>query len=132
MGKETIGLGLKLLGALVVIFALHFAAFTFTDFGQSFVDLGYSLVGFYGFEFLFSIGILLSMVGIKTSMPNSLGYVFLGFITVRLLASYLFVREGLDSENVDELFKYNFLIVVLIYLGGDAFVAYHILNKKVS
>ncbi|MGL5276910.1 hypothetical protein SAMN04488018_102262 [Myroides marinus] len=132
MDKETIGLGLKLLGALVVIFALHFVAFTFTDFGQSFVDLGYSLVGFYGFEFLFSIGILLAMVGIKTSMPNSLGYVFLGFITVRLLASYLFVREGLDSENVDELFKYNFLIVVLIYLGGDAFVAYHILNKKVS
>lgn len=132
MDKETIGLGLKLLGGLVVVFILHFALFSFTDFGQSFVELGYSLIGIYGFEFLFSIGMLLAMSGIKSSMPNNLGYVFLGFITVRLLASYLFVREGLDSENVDELFKYNFLIVVLIYLGGDAFVAYHILNKKVS
>ncbi|MGL4581433.1 MAG: hypothetical protein ACRCVU_00480 [Flavobacterium sp.] len=130
MGKETLGLGLKILGILAIAFALHFALFTFTDFGQSFVELGYSLVGFYGFELLFTIAILFAMEGIKTSMPNSLGYVFLGFITVRLLASYLFVRAGLDSENVDELFKYNFLLVVMIYLGGDAFVAYHVLNKK--
>ncbi|WP_121964822.1 hypothetical protein [Myroides sp. N17-2] len=130
MDKGTLGLGLKILGVLAIAFALHFALFTFTDFGQSFVELGYSLVGFYGFELLFTIGILFAMEGIKTSMPNSLGYVFLGFITVRLLASYLFVRAGLDSEKVDELFKYNFLLVVMIYLGGDAFVAYHVLNKK--
>lgn len=132
MDKETVSLSLKLFGVLAVVFAIHFALFTYTDFGQSFVELGYSLAGFYGFEFIFSIGMLFAMQGIKTSMPNSLGYVFLGFITVRLLASYLFVREGLDSDNVDELFKYNFLLVVLIYLGGDAFIAYRILNKKVS
>lgn len=130
MDKGTLGLGLKIVGILVIAFALHFAVFTFTDFGQSFVGLGYSLIGFYGFEFLFTIGVLFAMEGIKTSMPNSLGYVFLGFITVRLLASYLFGRAGLDSESTDEFFKYNFLLIVMTYLGGDAFIAYHVLNKQ--
>lgn len=131
MDKETLHIGLKLFIGLVVVFALHYAVVAFTDAGESLMDLGYSLEKFYGFEFLFSIALFFSMFAIKNSLPNNLGFVFLGFITLRLIASYLFARKGLDSETVVEGFKYNFLAIVLVFLGGDAFVAYSILNKNI-
>lgn len=129
MDKETVQIGLKLFIGLVVAFALHYAVIAFTDAGNSLLDLGYSLEKFYGFEFIFSIIIFFAMFGIKNSLPNNLGFVFLGFITMRLIASYLFAKNGLDHEMMDEGFKYNFLLLVLVFLGGDAFVAYSILNK---
>ncbi|MDR2222615.1 MAG: DUF6168 family protein [Flavobacteriaceae bacterium] len=132
MTKDILGIGLRVIVGLLLCFMLHYALFTFTSLGQSFTQLGYSLPALYGFEIAFSIGVLLAMVGIKSSMPNNLGYVFLGFITLRLVASYLFVQEGLDSEQVDVMFKYNFLGTVLIFLAGDAYVAYHVLNKGVD
>ncbi|MDR0229256.1 MAG: hypothetical protein LBI72_09355 [Flavobacteriaceae bacterium] len=132
MTKDTLGVTLRVIAAMLVCFIVHYVLFAFTNIGQSFVQLGYDLPVLYGFEVIFSIGIILAMVGIKSSMPNSLGYVFLGFITLRLFASYLFVKEGLDSEQVDEMFKYNFLGTVLIFLAGDGYVAYHVLNKGVD
>ncbi|WP_413511058.1 DUF6168 family protein [Myroides odoratus] len=131
MDKETLHIGLKLFIGLVVVFALHYAVVAFTDAGESLMDLGYSLEKFYGFEFLFSIALFFSMFAIKNSLPNNLGFVFLGFITLRLIASYLFAKKGLDSEAVVEGFKYNFLVIVLVFLGGDAFVAYSVLNKNI-
>ncbi|MBB1140605.1 DUF6168 family protein [Myroides sp. WP-1] len=132
MDKETLQIGLKLFIGLVVVFALHYAVVAFTNAGNSLIELGYSLEQFYGFEFIFSIIIFFAMFGIKNSLPNNLGFVFLGFITVRLIASYLFAKNGLDHEMADEGFKYNFLVIVLVFLGGDAFVAYSILNKNTT
>lgn len=132
MDKGILSIGVKLSIGLLICFGMHFAIFSFTNFGDSFKSLNYSLESFYGFEFIFSIASLFALTGIKNSMPNNLGYVFLGLITLRLFASYLFARTGLDSEQVDEFFKYNFLLIVLIYLAGDAYIGYSILNKKVS
>lgn len=132
MSKEALGVGLKVLISLLICFAVHYAIISFTDFGNSIVNLGYSLLGFYGFELIFTLGVFFAMFGMKSSMPNNLGFVFLGVITLRLIASYLFAREGLDSEAVDQTFKYNFLVIVLIFLASDAYIAYHILNKNVT
>lgn len=132
MSKEALGVGLKVIVSLLICFAVHFAIISFTDFGDSINNLGYSLIGFYGFELIFTLGVFFAMFGMKSSMPNNLGFVFLGVITLRLIASYLFAREGLDNEEVDQTFKYNFLIIVLVFLAGDAYIAYHILNKNVA
>lgn len=132
MSKEALGVGLKVIVSLLICFAVHFAIISFTDFGDSINNLGYSLIVFYGFELIFTLGVFFAMFGMKSSMPNNLGFVFLGVITLRLIASYLFAREGLDNEEVDQTFKYNFLIIVLIFLAGDAYIAYHILNKNVA
>lgn len=132
MDKETLQIGIKLFLGLVVVFALHYAVIAFTSAGDSFMELGYSLEMFYGFEFIFSVVIFFALFGIKNSMPNNLGFVFLGFITLRLIASYLFAKRGLDHEMIQEGFKYNFLVIILVFLGGDAFVAYSILNKNTT
>jgi len=132
MDKETLQVGLKLFIGLVVVFALHYALVAFTDAGDALIELGYSLEKFYGFEFIFSIVIFFALFGIKSSLPNNLGFVFLGFITLRLIASYLFAKNGLDSEMAQEGFKYNFLAIVFVFLGGDAFIAYTILNKNIT
>lgn len=132
MDRETVQMGVKLLVGLIVVFALHYAVVAFTSAGDSLIALGYSLEKFYGFELIFTIATFFGLVGIKNSLPNNLGFVFLGFITLRLIASYLFAKKGLDHEMVEEGFKYNFLAIVLVFLGGDAFVAYRILNKNTT
>ena len=132
MDKESIQVGLKLLVGLIIVFALHFAVVTFTSASDALTQLGYRLEMFYGFEFFFTVVLFFAMHGIKNSLPNSLGFVFLGFITLRLISSYLFAKKGLDHEMISEGFKYNFLLIVLVFLGGDAFVAYAILNKNTT
>lgn len=132
MSKDMLGVSLRLVVVLLLFFIAHFVLFTTTDIGHSMVSLGYSLPILYLIEFVFSIGLVLSMVGIKNSMPHSLAYVFLGFITLRLVVSYIYVSEGLNGGMGDDTFKYNFLTVVLIFLGGDAYVAYNVLNKEVD
>ncbi|MBB1149155.1 MULTISPECIES: hypothetical protein [unclassified Myroides] len=132
MDKETVQMGVKLLVGLIAVFALHYAVVTFTNAGDALSVLGYSIEQFYGFELIFTIATFFALVGIKNSLPNNLGFVFLGFITLRLIASYLFAKKGLDHEMIAEGFKYNFLVIVLVFLGGDAFVAYSILNKNTT
>lgn len=132
MDRQTLGVGLKALGFLAICFLAHYAIISFTDLGNSLPVLGYSLFGFYGLGLIFTIVIFAAMVGIKNSLPNNLGFVFLGFITLRLVVSYLFAKAGLDSENVDLGFKVNFLVSVLVFLGGDAYLSYFVLNKNSS
>lgn len=130
MEKRTIKIGLQLLIGLIIVFAIHYGFVAVTESGASLSDMGYTLEKLYAFEFLFSIIIFIALNGIKNSLPENLGFVFLGFITLRLIASYLFVQSALDHEQVDQIFKFNFLGTVLVFLAGDAFVAYNILNKK--
>ncbi len=130
MDKGSIKVGLQLLIALIVIFALHYAFVALTDSSESLTNMGFTLEKFYAFEILFSLIVFFALYGIKNSLPENLGFVFLGLITLRLIASYLYVQEALDNEQVEQAFKFNFLAIVLIFLAGDAFVAYNILNKK--
>lgn len=129
MDKQILSIGLKVLLSLILCFGVQYAILTYFDFNDQLKSLGYTLQGFYGFEFIFTVVMLLAMFGIKNSLPEHLGFVFLGFITLRLIASYLFGASGLDHENTHEIFKFNFLVIVLVFLAGDAFIAYRILNK---
>lgn len=130
MGKGIIKVGLQLLIAFIVVFTLHYAIVALTSSGESLTNMGFTLEKFYAFEILFSVIIFFALFGIKNSLPDNLGFVFLGLITLRLIASYLYAQDALDNEQVDQVFKFNFLAIVLIFLAGDAFVAYNILNKK--
>lgn len=130
MGKGIIKVGLQLLIAFIVVFTLHYAIVALTSSGESLTNMGFTLEKFYAFEILFSVIIFFTLFGIKNSLPDNLGFVFLGLITLRLIASYLYAQDALDNEQVDQVFKFNFLAIVLIFLAGDAFVAYNILNKK--
>ncbi len=130
MEKGIIKVGLQLLIAFIVVFTLHYVIVALTSSSESLTSMGFTLEKFYAFEVLFSVITFFALYGIKNSLPDNLGFVFLGLITLRLIASYLYAQEALNSEQVDEIFKYNFLAIVLIFLAGDAFVAYNILNKK--
>lgn len=132
MDKEILKTGGEALFLLIICFAVHRGIFLIADYGESLHRLGYSLSGLYGFEFIFTVILFLSIAGVRSVLPNSLGFLFLILITLRLAGSYLFVRSGLDSPQGDEAFKYNFLIVVLVFLGTDTYLVYRILNKKVT
>ncbi|MEC4113657.1 hypothetical protein VSO92_05985 [Myroides pelagicus] len=132
MDKQIVGTGVKVLLSLLICFLVHYAIVSYTSFGDSLTALGYNLFQFYGLGIVFSLVIFVAIVGIKGSLPQHLGFVFIGFITMRLVASYLLAQAGLDNEGVDMAFKSNFLISVLVFLAGDGYFAYYILNNKVS
>lgn len=129
MDKNILNIGLKVIICIAICFIAQFAILYFTNWDSSLSKLNYSLAGLYGFELIFSIVILFAMVGMAKSLPEQLGFVFLGFITLRLIGSYLFAEQGLDHVDTDDTFKYNFVIVVLVFLGTDAYTAFRVLNK---
>lgn len=132
MNKDMLSVGVRITVVLLLTFVLHFVLFATTDIGESMKSLGYNLPVLYLMEFVFSISLVVAMFAIMNSLPHSLGYVFLGFITLRLVASYIYISEGLNGGMADDAFKFNFLTVVLIFIMADAYVAYNVLNKGVD
>lgn len=132
MSKDMIRVGVRLTVVLLLAFVLHFVLFETTDIGESTKNLGYNLPVLYLMEFVFSISLVVALFAIMNSLPHSLGYVFLGFITLRLVASYIYISSGLNGGMADDAFKFNFLTVVLIFIAADAYVAYNVLNKEVD
>ncbi len=129
MDKKILGIGVRVLAFIIICFCVQYAVLYFTGSHEFISKLGHSLEGLYGFELIFSVVMLFAMVGISKSLPEQLGFVFLGFITLRLIGSYLFVQQGLDSIEAHDVFKYNFVITVLVFLATDAYTAFKVLNK---
>lgn len=88
----------------------------------------YSLLGFYGFGAGASLLLMALLFGAAHALPKQLGFVFLGAITLKLLASYLYVREGLGLFENDFL-EYNFLVSFFLFLFFDVFVAFKLITQ---
>lgn len=89
----------------------------------------YSLHGMYAFG---SIGSLLALVLIMLTnwaMPKNLGFVFLGIMTIKAIAGYIYVRKGMGVFENDFI-EYNFLVVFFLYLFFDVFMAFQALNQE--
>lgn len=124
-----------LIGILVVIgvvFSAHTGLLYVSDLQAEWDLFEYSLAGIYGFEMVFTILFFFALLGIHRAMPANFGFVFLGLITLRAVASYIFINKGLESEVASSFLKYNFLVGFMLFLALDAVIAYAILNKKIG
>lgn len=129
MNRFNLKLGLQVFLVLVLFFALHLGLSIVLGFYNEWDGMGISLFGIYGFGFVLTCLIYVALIGIDFSMPQSVGYVFLGLITVRGIASYLLIDRYLEVSGSGDFLKYNFLISFLLFLLTDAFMAYRVLNK---
>ena len=129
MSKLDISTAVRTILGLAIAAGVHYGIFVGMDLQESFEKIGYAIEKLYLLEFLFTILVFGLMVGTKKKLKDNLGYLFLGVIAVRLIVSYLFAKSGLDSTLDTSVFRYNFVIVVLIFLAGDTYIAYRILNN---
>ncbi|TJZ61337.1 hypothetical protein FAZ15_09080 [Sphingobacterium olei] len=95
---------------------------------QYWVQSGYSLLSLYFFGFIASFFVTIVVLLGQWTMPKNVGFIFLGVMTVKVIASYLFIQDGLNkSEN--DFIEYNFLVVFLVFLFSDVFVAFKVINE---
>ncbi|WP_140937554.1 hypothetical protein [Sphingobacterium lumbrici] len=89
---------------------------------------GYSLAGLYFFGFIASFFVTIVILLGQRVMPKNVGFVFLGVMTVKAIASYLFIQDGLNKFENDFI-EYNFLVVFFVFLFFDVFVAFKVINE---
>lgn len=122
---------LMLLVFTVTAFFAHYLVLNGMELGDYWSRSEYTLLGLYTFG---GVGSLLALVLIMLTnwaMPKNLGFVFLGIMTIKVIAGYIYVRKGLGVFENDFI-EYNFLAVFFLFLFFDVFVAFQALNQEDS
>ncbi|MCI0921183.1 hypothetical protein [Sphingobacterium rhinopitheci] len=89
----------------------------------------YTLEGLYAFGAIASLVILLSIFGTQYAMPEKLGLIFLALMTLKGVASYIYIKNGLNKFENDFI-EYNFLVVFFVFLFFDVYIAFSALNQE--
>ena len=131
MGK-AISFIAQLLILSLVAFGLHFLLHSITK-DLPFWDTAYMhLWQIYALQLLLSVVVVLAVVGVSESLPQHLGYVFLGVLTLKLVANYIIINPALLTGAEHDFFKHNFLIVFFMFMFFDVYVTYRVLNQSDS
>lgn len=120
---------LLLLAFTGIGFGIHYALLQMTDHDHWWIGTGYSLTGMYVFGAISSMVMLLVLAGIDYAMPKQVGFAFLIGMTVKAVASYIFIHNGINVLENDFI-ELNFLVVFFVYLIFDALVAYYLVNQE--
>ncbi len=129
MGKALAFIGQLAILALVS-FGLHFLLQSITKQSVHWETASVQLWQIYALQFLLSALLIFGVVGIGKSMPQNLGFLFLGFLTLKLVINYIAIRGALETTATDNFFKYNFLVVFFLFMFFDVYVTYRVLNQS--
>lgn len=131
MGKAIAYIGqLAILG--LVSFGLHFLLQSITKHLPLWDAAYMQLWQIYALQFLLSALLIFGVVGIGKSMSQNLGFVFLGFLTLKLVINYIAISTALKTNVADDFFKHNFLAVFFLFMFFDVYVTYRVLNQSYS
>jgi hypothetical protein len=91
----------------------------------------YTFYQTFSFFAISSIVILLLNLAVQKKAKDQLGFVFLGIMTVKVIAAYIFIAPALELKTASSQFeKNNFFIYFLTFLAIDVYLTAQILNKK--
>ena len=122
-----LGLSLTLISS--VCFGLHYFVLNSAELEHWWIGTNFSLLGMYTFCAIASLVMLIVLFLIDFSMPKQVGFGFLVGMTLKAVASYFYIADGLNLLENDFI-ELNFLVVFFVYLLFDAFVAYYIVNQE--
>lgn len=129
MGKAFPYLGQLALLALITL-GLHFLMHSITKDLPLWDTAHMHLWQIYALQFLLSALVIIAVVSIGNVMPNNLGFVFLGVLTLKVVVNYIMLKPVLKANDSGDFFKYNFLIVFFLFMFFDVYVTYRILNQS--
>lgn len=120
---------LVLLFTALLSYGIHYYGLNALALQATWTQTEYTLEGLYTFGAIASM--LLSIVLLLTqyALPKQVGFVFLGGITLKAVASYLFIQAGLNKLGNDFL-EINFLISFFVFLFYDVYIAYLLVNQE--
>ena len=110
-------------------FGIHSLVLSSLDLQGQWAAFDYTLMGLYTFAAVASLLVTIVFFMAQYAMPNQVGFVFLGLVLVKVIASYIYIQAGLDKSENDFL-KLNFLVSFFVFLFYDVFVAYVLVNQE--
>ena len=113
----------------LVLYGVHYAILKGLDLQDVWQQTGYKLWGFYLIGGISSLVMLIVVIIIHNMMPNSVGFVFLGLLTLKMIVSFLYVNKGLNQQP-ENFIEYNFLAVFFLFIVYDVFMAYKVMNQE--
>ena len=123
-----LGLSLTLISS--VCFGLHYFVLNSAELGDwGWIGTNFSLLGMYTFCAIASLVMLIVLFLIDFSMPKQVGFGFLVGMTLKAVASYFYIADGVNLSEHDFI-ELNFLVVFFVYLLFDAFVPYYTVNQE--
>lgn len=114
---------------VVASYTAHYMVLSSMEVNGYWQESGYSLTGMYTFGAVASLIVTILILMAQFAMPKNLGFVFLIAMTLKAVASYIYVQNGLNKFENDFI-EYNFLIVFFIFLFFDVFIAFKALNQE--
>ena len=113
----------------LVLYGVHYAILKGLDLQDVWQQTDYKLWGFYLVGGISSLVMLIVVIIIHNMMPNSVGFVFLGLLTLKMIVSFLYVNKGLNQQP-EYFIEYNFLAVFFLFIVYDVFMAYKVMNQE--
>jgi hypothetical protein len=128
---NKIPVSIQLLGLLGIVYANILIVQNLFSLEEKWQNTYYNFSQTLSFFVVSSIVILIINLVISKKASEQLGFVFLGIMTVKLIASYVFIAPALELKSVaSEFEKINFFIYFLVFLAIDVYLTIQILNKK--
>lgn len=122
----------QLIMLALVTFGVHYLYHNLVGAADAWVSAPMELWQIYGLQLAISIVVIFAVLAIGKTMPQNLGFVFLGLLTLKLLINYIILRPVLQSGQDIQFFKLSYLLVFFLFMFFDVYVTYRVLNQTYS
>lgn len=119
-----------LLSIAVPAFVIHFLIFQIPFLNEKQSTFYYSIPILYLLYFIFSKVTLFILDVIAQKSFENVGFTFLLLTSLQIGLSYLIIKPILDSPGDNSVEKWNFFVIMFLFLAIEAFITIRILNKK--
>ena len=119
-----------LLSIAVPAFVIHFLIFQIPFLNEKQSTFYYSIPILYLLYFIFSKVTLFILNVIAQKSFENVGFTFLLLTSLQIGLSYLIIKPILDSPGDNSVEKWNFFVIMFLFLAIEAFITIRILNKK--
>src|SRR5690606_25251194 len=122
----------QLIMLALVTFGVHYLYHNLMGDAELWQNAPMSLWQVYGLQLILSVIVIFAVIGIGNNMPQNLGFVFLGVLTLKLLINYLVIKPILQLGDEVLFFKISYLFVFFLFMFYDVYVTYRVLNQTYS
>ncbi|WP_372474222.1 hypothetical protein AB4865_02840 [Capnocytophaga sp. ARDL2] len=130
MKNKTLSFSIQAIVYFVILFVVHFLIVQVFEQTALWQQSSYSLLQIYFFTALTTLLFTICITVAEKFIAHQLGFVFLILLTLKLVGHYFFINPVLEMGDEQLFIRYNYLIIFLLSIGFDAFVAYKLLNDK--
>lgn len=119
-----------LLSIAIPAFVIHFLIFQIPFLNEKQSTFYYSIPILYLLYFIFSKVTLFILDIIAQKSFENVGFTFLFLTSAQIGLSYLIIKPILESPGDNSIEKWNFFVIMFLFLAIEAFITIRILNKK--